>query len=621
MTQVILPRSSAVLTSAAPVSLTINGRKVTARLGQSVLEAANDAGIDIPTLCHHPVLSSHGGCRLCVVEIEKQRGLQPSCTFPVVDGLVIQTESPRIVAARKFAIEMLFSERLHYCMYCPASGGEHSSDCQLQQLAYRYGLDCWPYAPCADVRWPIDATRIHFVMDHSRCILCRRCVRACAELAASHTLGVQQRGARTMICADDGVPFGESSCVSCGTCLQVCPTGALMDRRSAFMGHDSDTQRTRCTCLACSVGCSIETVVRDGKLLRIEGVWDTPNRGVLCVKGRFEVLDDPPPRLLRPMVRRNGGHVECSWDEALTVVAERLRQASSIAGLVTARSTNQALVAFTRMFHDVFRSDQMSLIRGRVPPLNIGQTVGMAELLAADCVVILGGDPMDNQMVLAYQIRRAVDRGSRLVVVDSEETELERLADVVIRFQEEPFTAAQPHARISHLRPDRLAQVKTAIDSAERPVILYGPQLDDELYTALRMLPGRTRFIPLVDGANAVGAALQGLRVAPVQGEALYVIASDEMPHEMPLPEARFTVVQASYQSHWTAGADVILPSKIWYEKTGHITSFDGRRLAMTRSVDAPADVLNDWTTLFMLSVKMAQPLNCITVAESFAGA
>jgi len=194
-----------------------------AQAGQTVLQAARAAGIDIPTLCSHPALKPDSICRICVVEIERQRVLQPACTFPVAEGMVIATESDKVTAARKMVLQLLFAQRLHYCMYCAESGGSEDVECELQKLAYRYQLDSWTFAPNTLKRWPVDASRSHFVMDHNRCIMCRRCVRACDEIVANHTLSIRGRGARTMIIADDDVPFGESSCVSCGTCLQVCP--------------------------------------------------------------------------------------------------------------------------------------------------------------------------------------------------------------------------------------------------------------------------------------------------------------------------------------------------------------------------------------------------------------
>ncbi|MGC8838418.1 MAG: 2Fe-2S iron-sulfur cluster-binding protein, partial [Anaerolineae bacterium] len=238
----------------ATVNITINGQKILAKPGQTVLEAALDAGVDIPRLCHHPAVKPYGACRVCLVEITGQRTLQPACTFPVSEGMEVFTESPKVVEARRFVLYLLFSERNHYCMYCQMSG-----DCELQALAYRYGLDYWKY-PRPFTPLPVDASRTYFVMDHNRCILCRRCVRACGELVGNYTLGVRQRGANTMICADLNVPFGESTCLSCGTCLQVCPTGALMDRRSAYRGLEKDVERVKSVCAVCSVGCGVELV-------------------------------------------------------------------------------------------------------------------------------------------------------------------------------------------------------------------------------------------------------------------------------------------------------------------------------------------------------------------------
>jgi formate dehydrogenase major subunit len=169
------------------VNLQINKRQVRARAGQTVLEAAKAAGIDIPNLCNHPALTPHGACRVCLVEIERQRTLQPACTFPVAEGMKVETESPKVIEERKFVLQMLFSERNHYCMFCEMSG-----DCELQALAYRYGMDQWTYQnPYPKI--PVDGTRKYFIMDHNRCILCRRCIRACGELAANHTREVPGR--------------------------------------------------------------------------------------------------------------------------------------------------------------------------------------------------------------------------------------------------------------------------------------------------------------------------------------------------------------------------------------------------------------------------------------------
>jgi formate dehydrogenase major subunit len=570
----------------AIVNITINGRQIQARAGQTVLEAAQAAGIDIPTLCHHPALSPYGACRICLVEIERQRTLQPACTFPVTEGMVVHTESDKVVGARKFVLEMLFSERIHYCMFCPMSGSEDTTDCELQKIAYRYGLTHWQYLPNYQKRWPVDASRKYFVMDHSRCILCRRCIRACEEIVANHTLGVRERGARTMVCADDDVPFGESSCVVCGTCLQVCPTGALMDRRSVYRGHETDVERTKTTCMACPVGCGIEAVTRDNFLLRVDGDWGAANGGLLCVAGRFEAVDSQTERLTAPLVRKNGQVVETSWDEALAVVAKRLRKAQAVAGLASPRTTNESLAAFSHFFREVLKSDEVALLYGEVPPLDLGTPATLEDVPEADCVVVVGGNPLEDQKVLGYLTKRAFDHEARLIVVNDSPTGLDSLAHLCLIL-------------------DSLSQVEAEVERAERPVILYGAGLSEAVYTTLRALPGKARFLPLVKGTNAVGATRLGLNTHPVKADALYVLAGDDPLNGTALPGAEFTVVQAAYRSAWTEAADVIFPAQVWTEKDGHIVNVEGRELAVTPSIKAPENVRADWAAFEMLSQVM----------------
>jgi len=259
------------------VNLKIDGKEISVPEGTTVLRAAEAAGFSIPVLCDHKQLSPYGACRMCLVEVEGARTLQPSCTLPVSNNMVVLTNTPKVREARSFVLTLIFSERNHFCMYCPVSGG----DCELQNAAYGEGMTHWPLQP----NWspyPVDASHKDFMLDNNRCILCRRCIRACGELVGNFTLGVEERGARTMVIADLGVPLGESTCISCGTCVQVCPTGALIDRASAFRGREKDVQRIKTTCAACSVGCGVEMIVRDNNLLRIEGDWEAPvNSGLL----------------------------------------------------------------------------------------------------------------------------------------------------------------------------------------------------------------------------------------------------------------------------------------------------------------------------------------------------
>jgi formate dehydrogenase major subunit len=599
--------------------MTINGRPVRAVPGQTVMEAARASGIHIPGLCDHPELKPEGACRLCMVDIEKQRTLQPACTFPVAEGLVIQTDTPKVVSARKFALQMLFSERSHYCMYCPASGTAETTDCELQRLGYQYGLNYWEFTPDYAKPWPVDASRKYFVMDHSRCILCRRCIRACDAIAANHTLGVAQRGARTMICADDDVPFGESTCISCGTCLQVCPTGALMDRRSAYMGHDAQVTRTRAVCLGCAVGCGIEAITRDNQLLRVEGDWDAANGGLLCDVGRFEAVESRPPRILTPLVRKDWRLVEASWKEALAVAAEKLRAAQRVAGLASPRLPNEALAAFACFFQEVLASNDVALLYGEDPPLDLGRRATLLDLAASDCIVVIGGEPLKNQKVVGSLIKRAYDNGARIIVVDDAPTGLDPYASQLLPLQDISYPAESPFERLRHtyhLRVSGVAQIKAAVQASRHPVVLYGTGLSTTVYSALRMLPDKAMFLPLVTGTNTAGAARLGLHPQAVHGEALYVLMGDDLAGGQALPQRQFTVVQAAYRSALTESADVVLPARIWAEQKGHVINLEGRSLMVAPLLEPPGAVWSEADTLLKLAEAMGYGLSFEPISE-----
>ena len=566
----------------AMVHITINGRELTAEAGLTVLQAAELAGIDIPTLCHHPAISDIGACRMCLVEVAKQRALQPACTFPISEGMEVQTESPKVVAARKFVLELLFSERNHYCMFCQMSG-----DCELQALAYRYGLDHWtydrPYEPM-----PVDASRRYFILDHNRCILCRRCIRACEEIVANHTLGTRQRGAKTMISADLNVPFGQSSCVSCGTCLQVCPTGALIDRRSAYRGRERDheLQRSKAVCAACSVGCGTEVVHRANHVVRIEGDWEAePGHGLLCKAGRFEPLDEVRPRISKPLVRRNGQLTEVDWDTALKVAADGFRGRSA-AGLATPRATNETF----RALADAFAT--AGFWSRPVPKLAYDAPGSLADIMAADAIVVAGADPAETHPVVAYTIHRAMDHGARLLLIGGEGTAL----------------AARASLCVSDGEAAKAVQMAAG---ASWPVVLYGATLGPKATRALEALDGKARFIRLVEGSNAAGAAGEGVEVWDGRGEvgALYVLAGDDPAEPPTLPKADFVVVQSAYKSALTDRADVVLPSPTWFEREGHLTNLEGRTRAIDAICVAPEGVPAEWQALVSLAKRLGGPL------------
>ena len=489
------------------VHLTINGKSVVAESGQTILEAARGAGIDIPVLCHHPALSNWGACRMCLVEIEKVRGLQTACTYPVAEGMVVETETEKVVNVRRFVLELLFSERNHYCMYCQMSG-----DCELQDQAYKHGLDHWTY-PRPFEKLSVDASRKYFIMDHNRCILCTRCIRACSEIAANHTLNLRNRGAKTMVVADLDVPFGESSCVECGTCLQVCPTGALIDARSAYGGREKDVTHTQTTCMQCSVGCTLDVVTRYQRLLRVDGVFGSdPNDGLLCVDGRFKPLYDNRKRVTRPMMRKDGKLVEVSWDEALAAVAAKAKK-GSVLGLAASAVTNEALAAFAALFKKV--GGKAGRIEPAAPALGYGKPATVRDILDADYIVVAGADPLSYQRVVGYFIKRAADNGAKVALISDTENGLSGYAELCV-----PYAEA--------------GKVAEAAAKAEKVVVVYSLGLKAEAVKGLQPLADKALFLALDPARNGKGAEAAGLAPQAVEkADLLYCMLGEQAEEEI----------------------------------------------------------------------------------------
>jgi formate dehydrogenase major subunit len=568
------------------VNISINGRQVRTRSGQTVLEAAKAAGVDIPSLCNHPALTPHGACRICLVEIERQRTLQPACTFPVGEGMKIETESPKVVEERKFVLQMLFSERNHYCMFCEMSG-----DCELQALAYKYGLDHWTYQnPYPKI--PVDGTRKYFIMDHNRCILCRRCIRACGELAANHTLGLKFRGAKTMISADMDAPFGESTCVACGTCLQVCPTGALIDRKSAYTGRQSQVERTKSVCMFCSVGCGTEIITRAGRVLRVEGEWEEHNKGVLCVAGRFEPVYTKQDRIQTPLIRKNGELTPATWDEALDTISEKVKgtKAKKIGAWTTCKTLNLTMSEFVAVFRGKIGAN-VGVIEPTLSELELPSGGSLNDLLSADCILVTGADPLATHRVLGYHIKRARMKGARLILVSDDSQEMARFADQ--KFSREELDKAI-----------RMCQ------NCASPVVVYGEGTNQKEAQKLAGLKRKAHFIPLFPAANGYHAKVLGLHGGfDMNGtELAYLLLEDITLPDAQAKQARnaqFLVVHATHRSSMTQAADVVLPALLWSESEGSLYNLEGKKVPVRKAVALPDGLIPENEVLTQLAARL----------------
>jgi predicted molibdopterin-dependent oxidoreductase YjgC len=370
------------------VTLTINGRRVAAPEGSTILEAALLAGITIPTLCHHPDLSNVGACRMCVVSVDNARGLQTACTTPATEGMVVNTESDEARETRKFVLEMLLTDHPNDCMTCEANG-----DCELQDIVYDYGVE-WPQHTGTRHSYEIDPDPNPFVfIDRNKCILCGRCVRACSEIQNRDVWNFAQRGFKTKLVAGADQFMLDARCESCGQCVAYCPVGALHDKMSLGLGRPNQVAKVRTTCSYCGVGCTFDLNVRDGKVVRVTSSEDSPVNGLsLCVKGRYGYdYVHHPDRLTRPLVRSKWlsgveerveagdwrAHnpdspisdpealVETDWDTALDLVADKFTEVKTqhgndaLALMASAKCTNEENYLFNKLTRQILGTNNI----------------------------------------------------------------------------------------------------------------------------------------------------------------------------------------------------------------------------------------------------------------------
>jgi predicted molibdopterin-dependent oxidoreductase YjgC len=321
-----------------------NGKELEGQPGQTVLEVCQSGGVHIPTLCHHPKLQPFGGCRLCVVEIEGVRGLPAACTTPATPGMKVSTHTDVLHRARRTILELLLANGDHDCLMCDANG-----QCELQALVYEHGIEQRPEAE-PFTRRPLDDSNAMILRDLNKCVLCNRCVRACMDHQVNGVIDVAGRGSESVIATFNDMPLGDSECVFCGECVQVCPTGALIEKQARFGSQPWDLKRVQTTCTYCGVGCQLELNVKDNTVVKVTSNHELegPNGGSLCVKGRFGTdFIGHPERLTHPLIRENGRLREADWPEAMSFVAQKLTQIKTehgpdaIAFFTSARATNE----------------------------------------------------------------------------------------------------------------------------------------------------------------------------------------------------------------------------------------------------------------------------------------
>lgn len=416
------------------VTLSIDNQEVTVPKGTTILEAAKELGVEIPTLCHLKELAPDGSCRMCVVEVEGGRrgGLTTACTAHCQEDMVVATHSEKVADSRRFILDLLLSNHKLECFSCGKNG-----DCQLQQYALDYGIDATSFTegkrmPCHQE----DTSNPFFSYDPEKCIMCRRCARVCQLRQGRDVLSIANRGFETKMMPSYGQAFDQSICESCGNCVSSCPTGALTAKDMKEY-RKWETQKIPTTCPHCGTGCQMNLLVKNNRLVGVEPLDGPANKNLLCVKGKFASYKfvGSGDRLTEPLIKRNGIFEPASWEEALTLVSSKFNEIKAengpdaLAGFSCSRATNEDNYVFQKMVRAAFGTnnvDNCARVCHSASVHGLAQTLGsgaMTNPIAditedVDMILLVGSNPEEAHPVIGAQIRQAIQRGTQVVVVD-----------------------------------------------------------------------------------------------------------------------------------------------------------------------------------------------------------
>ncbi|MDP3759342.1 MAG: formate dehydrogenase subunit alpha [Ramlibacter sp.] len=491
------------------VEFILDGQPVQALRGETILQAAQRVGADIPHLCYKEGYRADGNCRACVVEIAGERVLAPSCCRAVTPGMEVQAKSERAVKSQTMVLEMLLAD-MPDAGYKWTEGGQHgelSEWCSRMDVAARPELKALRREhPAPDLSHPAMAVNL------DACIQCTRCVRACREEQVNDVIGYALRGSHSVIVFDLDDPMGDSTCVACGECVQACPTGALMPR--TLIGSQAVDREVESVCPFCGVGCLITYKVREEKIVAVDGRDGPANHSRLCVKGRFGFdYAHHPHRLTKPLVRRPGvgknvdllrnpadwAEVfrEATWEEALDFAAGKLKQLrdtrgpKSLAGFGSAKGTNEEAYLFQKLVRTGFGSNNVdhctrlchaSSVAALLEGVGSGAVSNqVSDVEHSELILVIGSNPTNNHPVAATWMKNAAKRGTKIVLADPRVTDIGRHAWRTLQFKADSDVAllnAMIHTIIEEglAAQEFIAQRTSNFDALRESVLAFSPE-------------------------------------------------------------------------------------------------------------------------------------------------
>ncbi len=633
-----------------PVKVTINGNLYEVEKGARLIDVCREKGHAVPSFCYYADLALQASCRMCLVRIEKMPKLQTSCTITCTDGMIVTTQSEEIEKAQRAMVEFLLANHPLDCPVCDRGG-----ECELQEMVFDWGnleerfQEKKNYYPEKFLS-PIVAN------DPQRCILCKRCTRVCDEWMGEDAIEAGGRGANTVI----GTFDGWLNCSQCGNCIEVCPTGTLLDATYRHQARPWELSQTITTCTFCSDGCQMSLGSRAGEVMRAvarDRYVDGINGEFLCIKGRFaHPFVNHEERLKTPLVRyKKGGRlIPATWDEAIRFTVEKIKEIGEAHGadafgiVGSPRITNESNYALLKFAREVIgtenytATDAFSLV-----PFFENLSAPLAthhDIRHAKTIILIGGEPEELQPFTGKQMRQAVrNGGAQLVIINDTPIRLKQQAAQFIHIRPGTEDAAvwaltggkvETAARKLGVEAQEIEQVRQLIDATEGDlVIMFGGELSAAAQAALAQMPQQlgakeTRqilFHPLPLFNNSIGvhdiglmsgalSATEMLEGAGSNLRALYVAGSflpDQLRgHEDALSRLDFLIVQELFTTATTEHADVVFPAASFAEVDGTFTNNDGLVQRVRQSIPPVHQSKPDWMITALLANALGMDFN-----------
>ncbi|HLX82812.1 MAG TPA: NADH-quinone oxidoreductase subunit NuoG [Terriglobales bacterium] len=518
------------------VSLTVDGKKLTASAGSLLIDACKNVGIEVPSFCYYPGLSLQGACRMCVVKVEKMPKLQTACTTVVTEGMIVVTDSDEVRQARKAMVELLLGNHPLDCPVCDAGG-----ECELQDMTFSYGAAESKFMEAKNHKEEQQWSPVVY-FDRPRCILCYRCVRVCGEGMDVWALGVQNRGVGSIIAPNEA---DHLDCEECGMCIDICPVGALTSGAYRYKTRPWEMNHVSTVCTHCGDGCKTTLGVRrcDTGAEIVRG--DNRDKGgingdFLCVKGRYAFdFAHHEERLTQPLVRKNGKLTPATWEEAFETIGKKFREVrdqnggAAIGVIGSNRTTNEENYLLSKFARAVLKTNNIDHHRTADYPAlaaalhgKPGKTASMRDVLSAPAILLIGNDPTNQHPLLAWQIRTNVRlRRAKLYVINSEPIKLERQAAAVgmgaagAEAKAVAFLAGDDSLLDSLVGSGTTSReawlgLRDKVRAEQNMVIAFGSELrgrDVEKLVSFASSLAGAKLICLGDYANSRGASEMGL--------------------------------------------------------------------------------------------------------------